>query len=145
MGRIGRLCTLLAMVTSAGCVSSSGLIPYRGVQQNWPVSAGAIAEEIEGIPVYQGYPEKPYMVLGSLQVTGEQWQVGFIHEGKNQMMRRVLKSAISEAKKAGAHAVIYDGQSSFLSHVSVRDRGANIDVLPMAGSTASVIVIRFKE
>jgi|GEM_PF-4470115 len=60
------------------------------------------------------------------------------------MLRRVLKSAVREAKKAGANAVIYDGQSKFLSTVSVRDRGANLDVVPLSGSTASVIAIRFK-
>jgi hypothetical protein len=134
------ICTLLT-----GCTTSSGLRAYRGLQQDWPTAPGAVAEEIEGIPLYRTFPERPYIVLGSLSVTGDQWQVGFVHESQSQMLKRVLKSAVREAKKAGANAAIYDSQSRFLSSISVRDRGANVDVTPLAGSTASLIAIRFKD
>lgn len=140
---IAALFAIAAFAT--GCTTSSGLRPYRGQPQEWPVAAGAVAEEIEGIPLYHSFPERPYIVLGTLSVTGDQWQVGFVHESQSQMLKRVLKSAVREAKKAGANGVIYDSQSTFLSTVSVRDRGANIDVVPLSGSTASLIAIRFKE
>jgi hypothetical protein len=38
--------------------------PYVGKQQNWPTAPGAFVQVVDEVPIYRGFPDKPYTVLG---------------------------------------------------------------------------------
>ena len=56
--------SLIAMLT--GCTSTE-FTPYAGAQQNWPISSGAFVSNKYVLPVYQGPPPRPYIVLGYIE------------------------------------------------------------------------------
>src|SRR6266567_3648942 len=73
----------------------------------WPVGPGTMAEPAHGrglftsglaVPVYRGWPERQYLVLGSLRFDEPRKDWGY-DEG-------ILKDAASEAKGHGADAII---------------------------------------
>lgn len=130
-------------IIKSGCTSSSGLRPYRGVQKEWKTSSGATPDNYGGVLVYRTYPEKPYEIIGSIEVAGSQWQVGGLTESQIQLERRILKNAATEAKKYGADAIFISNQQNYL------DRVANVgsegeQQIPIYGNRSSVTVIRFK-
>ena len=134
---------LLSIVILIGCTSSSGLRPYRGVQKEWKTSSGATPDNVGGILIYKTYPEKPYEIIGSIEVSGSQWQVGVITESQLQLEKRILKNAALEAKKYGGDAIFLSNQQNYL------DRVANVgsegeQQIPIYGNRSSVTVIRFK-
>ena len=131
------------VIIGSGCTSSSGLRPYRGVQKEWKTSSGATPDNVGGILIYKTYPEKPYEIIGSIEVSGSQWQVGVITESQLQLEKRILKNAALEAKKYGGDAIFLSNQQNYL------DRVANVgsegeQQIPIYGNRSSVTVIRFK-
>src|SRR5262249_33692490 len=56
--------SLIAMLT--GCTSTD-FTPYAGAQQNWPTASGTFVSNKYVIPVYQGPPPRPYIVLGYIE------------------------------------------------------------------------------
>jgi hypothetical protein len=135
-------CTAI-VITSFGCTSSSGLRPYRGVQKEWKTSSGATPDNVGGVLIYRTYPEKPYEIIGSIEVSGSQWQVGGLTESQLQLEKRILKNAAIESKKYGADAIFLSNQQNYL------DRVANVgsegeQQIPIYGNRSSVTVIRFK-
>lgn len=133
----------IVIIALLGCTSSSGLRPYRGVQKEWKTSSGATPDNVGGILIYKTYPEKPYEIIGSIEVSGSQWQVGVITESQLQLEKRILKNAALEAKKYGGDAIFLSNQQNYL------DRVANVgsegeQQIPIYGNRSSVTVIRFK-
>jgi hypothetical protein len=134
------------VITTLGftaCTSSSGLRPYRGVQKEWKTSSGATPDNVGGVLIYRTYPEKPYEIIGSIEVSGSQWQVGGLTESQLQLEKRILKNAAIESKKYGADAIFLSNQQNYL------DRVANVgsegeQQIPIYGNRSSVTVIRFK-
>lgn len=64
----------------------------------WPVASGTMAETSYTIPVYRGWPEKPYQVLGSVSIADP---------NKNWMQDEgVISAAAHEAKSHGANAIV---------------------------------------
>src|SRR5581483_4207827 len=67
----------------SACVLVSGCVPMRyseltGNNRNnltWPQGKGTMAETSYSIPVYRGWPERPYEVLGSVRFVdpGKYW------------------------------------------------------------------------
>ena len=59
------------VVLLVGCATGNyDFTPYSGRQQNWPVQPGAFISTKYVIPAYiQSYPDRPYIVLGYLDVT----------------------------------------------------------------------------
>jgi len=49
--------------------SSSDFHPYVGQQQKWPTSPGTFVNSQYDVPVYYGYPPRPYTVLGMIEET----------------------------------------------------------------------------
>lgn len=77
------MCVLLG-----GCASPE-FTPYVG-KQDWPQGSGSIVETNYAVPIYYGWPDKPYIVLGAITV-----------EGNNH-------AAVARyAKSKGADALIY--------------------------------------
>lgn len=133
----------IVIIASLGCTSSSGLRPYRGVQKEWKTSSGATPDNVGGILIYKTYPEKHYEIIGSIEVSGSQWQVGGLTESQLQLEKRILKNAALEAKKYGGDAIFLSNQQNYL------DRVANVgsegeQQIPIYGNRSSVTVIRFK-
>lgn len=54
-------CFLILM----GCATAD-FKPYSGQQQNWPTAQGAFVDLKHKVPIYYGFPDKPYEVLGIL-------------------------------------------------------------------------------
>lgn len=116
---IQRLFALSLAATLAGCTTSD-FTPYVGAQQNWPVASGAFVTTINSyngpgrsgtgkqyaLPVYFGPPNKPYKVLGSIDV---ETPVGRLFEGSEQIT--TLKPAVREAGQHGADAIIVVAQN----------------------------------
>jgi len=68
---------------------------YSGQQQNWPVSKGVFVKNEYVLPVYYGYPPRPYRVIGYLDVKTARIR----HNG-------VISFAARRAKELGADAII---------------------------------------
>src|SRR5205823_7715086 len=87
---------LIAVVALSLCSCASiDYTAYSGQQQNWPVASGSFVQTKFALPVYiNGPPERPYRVLGYIQVENAT-------RGSAS-----IKSAVNEAAKHGADAVI---------------------------------------
>lgn len=59
----------LASFLFGGCASSPDFTPYVG-KQNWPQSSGCFVETKYNVPIYYGWPDKPYIVLGVITAEG---------------------------------------------------------------------------
>lgn len=81
---------VLVCVLLGGCVSPD-FSPYVG-EQDWPQSPGSTVETNYVVPIYYGWPDKPYTVLGVITVKGS-------HPA----------TVASYAKSKGADALIYRG------------------------------------
>src|SRR5215471_5763070 len=83
-----------------GCASQD-FHQYTGVQQNWPTSSGTFVSTKYDVPAYYGPPNRPYIVLGSLDVTTGP-------PGGNLATRAEdgIEFAAGKAKKMGGDAII---------------------------------------
>jgi hypothetical protein len=112
---------LVALVFAAaltGCATAD-FTPYVGEQQKWPTAKGAFVTTINSydgpgrsgtgqqytLPVYFGPPNRPYAVLGSVDVDTP---VGRLFEGSEQTT--TLKPAVRVAGQHGADAIIVIAQ-----------------------------------
>ena len=105
---------LLVAVVLTGCATAD-FTPYVGEQQHWPTAKGAFVTTINSydgpgrsgtgqqytLPVYFGPPNRPYIVLGSVDVDTP---VGRLFEGSEQTT--TLKPAVRVAGQHGANAII---------------------------------------
>jgi hypothetical protein len=108
---------LLALLL-CGCATAD-FTPYEGTQQNWPTARGTFVKTVNSyngpgrsgtgrqysLPVYLGLPNRPYRVLGYIDVDTP---VGRLFEGSEQTA--TLKPAVREAGQHGADAIIVVGQ-----------------------------------
>jgi hypothetical protein len=80
-------------------MGKGGVAP-RGI---WPVGSGTMAETSFRIPVYRGWPEKPYKVLGSIRFEDPRkyWDNG------------VISMAASMGKNQGGDAIVIRQGSEF--------------------------------
>ena len=79
----------------AGCVRVEYL-DYRGVQA-WPTGS-AFVQDVDGIPVYEGSPERPYDVVGLVDVYDDQ---PFFHSDS------VKKKVLELTKEHAANAIVW--------------------------------------
>ena len=64
--RTGLIPCLLATacaVLASGC-GSINYFEYSGTQERWPQTNGAFFTRVNGMPIYHGFPDRPYTVLG---------------------------------------------------------------------------------
>ena len=94
-------CSVVLLLAGCGTVSYS---PYVGQQQDWPTSPGAFVKDMKGIPLYRGLPNRPYTVLGHVEITAEP---AFIEQ-----------QAYWKAKNVGADAILFvDAQTFYAGSV----------------------------
>jgi len=98
--RLGFLLVTLALAALSGCATSD-FHQYTGAQQNWPTASGAFVTTKYDVPAYYGPPDRPYIVLGSLDATTVR--------GIGQDESSAVQDAARVAKKMGANAVIVMG------------------------------------
>src|SRR4029453_19027192 len=104
----------ICLVALTGCATAD-FTPYVGAQQKWPTSSGSFVRTVNSydgpgrsgtgqqytLPVYFGPPNRPYIVLGSVDVDTP---VGRWFEGSETTT--TLKPAVRVAAQHGADAVI---------------------------------------
>ena len=83
--------SLLALLT--GCYSVK-FLPYSGEQQSWPTATGSFTAPKMPLPVYYGYPPKPYTYIGQIEVVARHPSVD------------VILVAAQQAKEHGADALL---------------------------------------
>jgi len=113
-----RLIAWAVAATLTGCATAD-FTPYVGEQHRWPTAKGAFVTTVNSydgpgrsgtgeqytLPVYFGPPNRPYIVLGSVDVDTP---VGRLFEGSAQTT--TLKPAVRVAGQHGANAIIVIGQ-----------------------------------
>ena len=114
-----RLVTFFIAAVLTGCATAD-FTPYVGEQQKWPTAKGAFVTTINSydgpgrsgsgkqytLPVYFGPPNRPYRVLGSVDVDTP---VGRLFEGSEQVT--TLKPAVRVAGRHGADGIIVIAQN----------------------------------
>jgi hypothetical protein len=83
-----------------GCATAD-FHQYTGTQQNWPTASGTFVSTKYDVPAYYGPPSRPYIVLGSLDVTTGP-PGGNLATGAEDG----VEFAAGKAKKMGADAII---------------------------------------
>ena len=91
----------LSFVTALTSCASQDFHQYTGVQQNWPTASGTFVSTKYDVPAYYGPPNRPYIVLGSLDATTVQ--------GIGQNAESAVQDAAHVAKRMGADAIIAIG------------------------------------
>ena len=80
-----------------GCTSVD-FTAYEGTQRNWPTASGAFVSNKYVIPVYQGPPPRPYIVLGYIEAaTGV---------GSGDYRTDAINAAAHRAKAMGGDAIV---------------------------------------
>ncbi len=99
---------LRGSIAALGCLALAGCTSFRYSEYTgkdsgsfwgtWPIGSGSMAETSYAIPVYRGWPEKPYQVLGSLSFpdADKRWDQD----------QGIVNAAVKEAKKRKADAII---------------------------------------
>jgi hypothetical protein len=78
---------------------------YQGAQQNWPTAKGAFVSKKWDVPVYYGPPDRPYIVLGSLDAHSQV-------QGMLNSPTEDIWVAARRAKELGGDAIIVLNRNS---------------------------------
>ena len=85
----------------------AGCAPFRYSQftghQPWPTAAGTMADSSYAVPVYRGWPQRPYTVIGSIQFANPD---AYWDDGDTARAARLAKSKNADAiiMRVGAEA-----------------------------------------
>lgn len=93
-GLIATIALSTLFLASSAC-SPMRFSRYTG-STSWPIGGGTMAETSYRLPVYRGWPERPYVVLGSLRFEdpNKWWDEG------------VIKDAVAAAKQQHGEAIV---------------------------------------
>ena len=119
---------LFLLISLTGC-GSMKFTKYGGDQQAWPTGS-AFADQVFDVPIYRGWPEKPYEIVGLVQFTNADidWNQGDI------------KQASEQAQKAGGNAIILMPKGDDPSPKAVATRAQ----LGVSGDRTVAVVVRWK-
>ena len=95
---------LLLSICLSGC-SFIQFYPYQGVQKNWPINDGAFADNAGSVPVFIGFPPRPYYLVGMVTTN-------FASDASAWAKRMQW---CHQAKKNGADAVVILQQDQVFS------------------------------
>ena len=104
---------------------------YTGQKKNWQVANGAMAETQYTVPVYRGWPDRSYNVIGSIRFVNpnKYWDDG------------VINMACSMAKQKGGDAIIMRYGSEFGVGMTTGSAG---DPKIFTGNDITGLVIKWK-
>ena len=91
----------------SGCGTTT-FYPYVGQQHNWPTSPGAFTKPGTTIPVYYGWPPRPYIVLGFIDAV----------QGRPRFAPDVIELAAEKAKELGADAIVVRSRFARYAHTA---------------------------
>jgi hypothetical protein len=133
---------LLVLSLFSGCAAVS-YSPYVGEQPECPTSPGAFVKVVKGVPIYRGYPSKPYIVLGHLTITGDP---GSIETQTVWAAQKYEADAVLFIDKtvANAGAVHTGTTTATLIGNSVVATGSGVSI-PVQSATLTGILIQFKD
>jgi hypothetical protein len=116
------------LVLGAGC-SPMRFSSYTGASRNWPRSPEVMADGSFAIPVYRGWPDRPYVVVGMVRC-----------EDPNKFWNDdIVRMAASEAKQKGGSAIVLR-QGSELGVLGIT--GATSDkMLTVSGQTTALVIL----
>jgi len=142
MKRVLSVCTFIVL---AGCASHE-YMPYMGAQQNWPTAPGAFVQMKSGVPVYYGFPPRPYIVLGRL----EEKSHGRWADAVNDAAQAIKKEQGGDAIIVLSHRDQADGSVSFGNAFGNFYGGGGFFAtgtsvsIPRRQDRATVVVIKWK-
>ena len=118
----------LVLITLTGCEGMK-FAKYQGEQRAWPTGT-SFTDGVFAVPVYRGWPEKSYEVLGFVKFSNSNidWNQGD------------LKQAAGEAKKAGGDAIILMPKGVDPSPTAVATR----EQLGIGASQTVALVVKWK-
>jgi len=121
---------LLAGALTVGC-SPMRYSEFAGRANSWPTAAGSMAERQFAVPVYRGWPERPYRVIGSVRFEDpdKYWDDG------------VIAMAARTAKGKGGDAIVMRSGSEFGVGITT---GAIGDPKVISNSQSTALVIQWK-
>ena len=110
----------VCMLLVCACASHE-FHPYVGQQQKWPTSPGAFVDSQYAVPVYYGYPDRAYAV------------VGFLEQTSHGRFSDAVDDAANSAKKLGADAVLVESHGKSSEAVGAFTNGT---ITPMGAGAA---------
>ena len=118
----------LALITLTGC-EGMRFSKYDGPETTWPTGS-AFTDKIFDVPVYRGWPEKAYDILGYVEFANSNidWNQGD------------MKQAARKAREAGGDAVILMPKGDVHSPTSATTRTQ----LGITGSHTVAVVVKWK-
>ena len=121
------LCSFV-LITLTGCEGMK-FAKYTGEQRAWPTGS-SFTDGVFDVPVYRGWPEKPYDVLGFIQFSNPStdWNQGDV------------KQACRQAKQAGGDAIILMPKGTDPSPTTVATR----QHLGIRDSQSAAMVVKWK-
>lgn len=124
------LAILAVVALVAGCGAPMRYSQYTG-RQTWTTGNGTMADKGYAIPVYRGWPDKPYKVIGSIQFSNpnDYWDDG----------DTARAARLGKGKKGDAIIMRY-GAESGVGAIA----GAAADAHLLSMNQVSVLVIRWK-
>jgi hypothetical protein len=122
---------LFLTVLLCGC-SRISYVPYNGPQDHNPTANGAGMKVAKGIPIYHGYPNKSYTIVGHLLLSGKP--------------EYTETQATWFARKQHADALILENSPLFNSTnygQAFHSGGVKGNTLPIMQQTIAATLIRF--
>ena len=118
----------LVLISSTGC-EGMRFSKYEGPVTTWPTGS-AFTDKVFEVPVYRGWPEKPYDVLGYVEFTNPNidWNQGD------------MKQAARTAKETGGDAIILMPKADIHSPTSTTTRTQ----LGITGNQTVAVVVKWK-
>jgi hypothetical protein len=102
--------------------------PYVGQQQKWPTSPGAFVDSQYAVPVYYGYPARPYSLVGSLEETS------------HGRFSNAVEDAANSAKQLGADAVLVESHGKSSEAVGAFTNGTITPIGTGANVTGTTVI-----
>lgn len=133
MKKLQTYCCGLVLAIAALTVGCSPMrySDFAGRADSWPVAPGSMAERQFAVPVYRGWPERPYRVIGSVRFEDplKYWDDG------------IIAMAARTAKGKGGDAIVMRSGSEFGVGITT---GAIGDPKVVSNSQMTALVIQWK-
>ena len=134
------------LLTLAGCADHE-YQQYQGQQQNWPTAPGAFVEMKNGVPIYYGYPPRPYAVLGMIEETSRGHFANAVEDAANAIKKEQGGDALivmNHADRAEGSVTFANAFGSFNSGTGFGTATGTAVNIPRRVDKATLIVIKWK-
>lgn len=133
----------LALCAISGCAIAT-YTEYAGQQQRWPIAQGSFVSKKDGILIYRGLPDRPYILLGEVVIDQyPQFMDGAIahaaHVHKADAAMIVSKQVVNGGlyTTGGGGTTYYNGQGVTTASGSAYPSGNGVAANALINSSAS--------